>query len=387
MYFVGLDLGLRNSSLHILDPNGKLFKAKEVRGHWDKVVEEVGRLPRPLKVCFEASCGYGHLYDRLSPLAKQVAVAHPGQLPLIFRSKRKNNESDAAKLAKLLFLDQVPQVHVPGVDVRAWRGLIEFRQKLLRRRVSLKNQLRALLRGLGIEAVKGLWTNKGLAWLEALELAPMDSLRREMMLEDLGQTRKRMRQVEKELEKIAKGHAGVTLLRTIPGVGIRTAEAFLAYLDKPDRFGNLKCVGAYFGLVPCQDATGDSNRLGHITRDGPATARKLLTEAAWQAVRRDESMKAFFERVMREDPQRKKIALVATAHKLARVMAAMLRSGEVYRGTQVTTQATTAGLPDGMKGEKGMKGLARAGHAGPPAPRRSPRRRTDCSEADCFGVE
>src|SRR5215204_3917130 len=61
MYYVGLDLGLRNSSLHILDPNGKLFKAREVRGHWDKVVEEVGRLPRPLKVCFEASCGYAVL--------------------------------------------------------------------------------------------------------------------------------------------------------------------------------------------------------------------------------------------------------------------------------------------------------------------------------------
>src|SRR5215207_73902 len=57
MYYVGLDLGLRNSSLHILDPDGKLFKAREVRGHWDKVVEEVARLPRPLKVCFEASCG------------------------------------------------------------------------------------------------------------------------------------------------------------------------------------------------------------------------------------------------------------------------------------------------------------------------------------------
>jgi len=212
----------------------------------------------------------------------------------------------------------------------------------------------------------------------------MDSLRREMMLEDLEQTHKRMKQVEKELGKIAKGHAGVALLRTIPGVGVRTAEAFVAYLDKPDRFGNLKQVGCYFGLVPCQDATGQSNRLGHITKDGPATVRKLLTEAAWQAVRRDPSFKASFERVMRDDPQRKKIALVATAHKLARVMAAMLRSGEVYRGADRGSQADpaggtsggtaggTAGGTKGGGGKKGPKGLARAGHAGPPAPGASP---------------
>jgi len=57
----------------------------------------------------------------------------------------------------------------------------------------------------------------------------------------------------------------------------------------------------------------------------------LLCEAAWQAVRRSPSMKAFFERVTHGDPGRKKIALVAAAHKLARVMAAMRRTGEAKR--------------------------------------------------------
>ena len=65
--------------------------------------------------------------------------------------------------------------------------------------------------------------------------------------------------------------------------------------------------------------------------DGPATVRMLLCEAAWQAVRRSPSMKAFFERVMHGEPGRKKIALVAAAHKLARSMAAMLRTGEACR--------------------------------------------------------
>jgi hypothetical protein len=59
--------------------------------------------------------------------------------------------------------------------------------------------------------------------------------------------------------------------------------------------------------------------------------RMLLCEAAWQAVRRSASMKSFFERVTRDDPGRKKIALVAAAHKLARSMAAMLRTGEAWR--------------------------------------------------------
>jgi transposase len=90
-------------------------------------------------------------------------------------------------------------------------------------------------------------------------------------------------------------------------------------------------VGSYFGLVPLQDASADKNRLGHITKQGPATVRRLVTEAAWQGIRRSPEVRAFFERVQRDDPQRKKIAIVATAHYLVRVMLAMLRDGRGWQ--------------------------------------------------------
>jgi transposase len=83
-------------------------------------------------------------------------------------------------------------------------------------------------------------------------------------------------------------------------------------------------------LVPSQDQSGDRNRLGHITREGPAVVRQLVAEATWQAIRRSPSVRAFFERAQRGDPQRKKIALVATAHYLVRVRWAMLKRGTVW---------------------------------------------------------
>ena len=143
-----------------------------------------------------------------------------------------------------------------------------------------------------------------------------------------------MARVTKELDRRADAHPGVALLRTIPGVGPRTAEAFVAYVayvDDVRRFARTRQVGCYLGLVPCQDSSAGRARLGHITGEGPATVRMLLCEAAWQAVRRSPSMKAFFERVTHGEPGRKKIALVAAAHKLARAMAAMLRTGEAWR--------------------------------------------------------
>ena len=335
MYYVGLDVHQKRSSICILDRDGKQVKRLEVKGSWAKVVEAVAQVPGPFSICYEASCGYGYLYEKLSaaPLARHVAVAHPGQLRLIYKSKKKNDRVDAAKLAKLLYLDLVPQVHVPRTDVRAWRALITYRHKLMSKRVAAKNQIRALLRGLGIVALSGkrMWSGKGLKWLKEQSLSEADALRRDMSLEELQELDAKIRRVEKELNRRADAHPGVALLRTIPGVGVRTAEAVVAHLDDVSRFSKSKQVGSYFGLVPCQDQSAGKERLGHITRDGPPAVRKLLCEAAWQGIRRSPALKEFFERVTRGEADRRKIALVATAHHLARVMAAMLRSGEVWR--------------------------------------------------------
>jgi transposase len=303
------------------------------RGRRAAVLDRLRGIDGPWSVCYEASCGYGYLHERLSPMAAHVAVAHPGQLRLIFRSKTKHDRVDARKLAKLLYLGEVPRVHVPGVDVRQWRKLIEFRQRLLGRRTAVKNQVRAVLRGNDVEARRWQWTKKAMRWLGELALPAGDALAVEMAVEEVGQLDERVKRVERELAAIADRHPGVALLRTIPGVGIRTAEAFCAYVDDVRRFARNRQVGSYFGLVPCLDSSAGRDRLGHITGDGPATVRKLLAEAAWQGVRRDPTIRAFFERVTRGDPGRRKIALVATAHYLCRVMAAMLRTGEAWRGT------------------------------------------------------
>ena len=73
------------------------------------------------------------------------------------------------------------------------------------------------------------------------------------------------------------------------------------------------------------------NHLGHITKEGPATVRRLLCESTWQAIRRSPRVRIYFERIQHDDKERKKTAVVATAHYLARVMLAMLRSGEPWR--------------------------------------------------------
>jgi len=316
----------------ILDDNGRRIKQQTIRGPWDDVIAVVRELEGPLSICFEATCGYGYLYDALRRIAGRVIVAHPGHLRLIFRSKRKNDRVDAEKLAKLLYLDEVPPAYVPSMDVRHWRQLIEYRRRVVDKRTRCKNAIRALLRGSGVAAPRGLWTRKGLAWLKALAWPDLACrVQRDLLLTELETFNQQVRTVTGVLDQLGRAHPGMTLLQTIPGVGPRTAETIIADVDDPGRFGRTRQLGSYFGLVPSQDASGGYNRLGHITKQGPATARKYLVEAAWQATLRSPTVRAYYQRILNDQPERRKIALVATAHYLLRCMHAMLRSGEVWR--------------------------------------------------------
>lgn len=336
MRYIGLDVHQRMTAVCVLDDNGKMERQFTIKGHWGKVFKALEEIPPPFAVCYEASQGYGFLHEGFSRLAQRVVVAHPGQVRLIFRSKRKNDRIDAQRLAKLLFLDEVPPVYVPNQDVRAWRRLIIFRQDVIDERTRKKNQLRNLLRQNGIQAPDKLWNKAGLDWLARLELPAWTlALERDMLMNDLQNEQLKVRRVERELNTLAEAHPGVQLLITIPGVGNRTAEAVMAWIDQPARFQKIRAIGSYFGLVPCQDASAGRNHLGHITRQGPSLVRKLMIEATWQAIRRSPRLREHYQRIQRNDPDRKKIAVVATAHHLLRVMLSILKNGQGWSAQAV----------------------------------------------------
>jgi transposase len=360
MVFVGLDTHKDSSTCCVLDGHGKRLEGKTINGSWMQAARWLETLRRhhgqEMSVCYEASCGYGALHDHLKTFCQQVVVAHPGRVRLISRSKRKNDRVDAGKLAKLLYLDEVPQVHVPSPEVRSWRELIELRRRQVQTRTRVQSRIRALLRTYNVqipkpgkkgsnaeralpsaddpgasEPFKILWTDRGRRWLKSLAWPTSAvALRCELLVGELEQTEAALARVTAELDKLAEGNAGVQLLRTIPGVGCRTAEAVVAYLDDPRRFARANRVGSYVGLVPCQDSSGETDRLGHITKEGPATLRWLLVQSAWQVVRREPFMRAYFHRVAGGRKENHKKALIATAHKLLRCMHAMLRTGEVW---------------------------------------------------------
>lgn len=142
------------------------------------------------------------------------------------------------------------------------------------------------------------------------------------------------------MSELAKSTERVKLLETIPGVGRKTAEVIVSALDDPKRFGNAREVSAYAGLVPSQHQSGQTNRLGRITRRGSRLLRTALVEAAWTMLRYNEWASQTYARICGGQKTRKKTAVIALARKLLVRCWAMLRDHQPWNEAHCALAST-----------------------------------------------
>jgi transposase len=239
--------------------------------------------------------------------------------------KRKTDRDDALKLAKLAALGQLVPVYIPCRQQREYRRLVKYRQVVLGRINRVQNNIRAIFGQRGMEMVRGQK-----AWaLERLELiaqhrkplaeCALEELWRgelDLELNQLEHLRQHQHQIHKQLQAIARADERVQLLQTIPGVGRKTAEVVVAYLDDPHRFQNARQVSSYAGMVPRRYQSGEMDRQGRIHKRGPRQLRSALVEAAWLMLRYNPWAKSVYDRLTSGQKTRKKKAIIAVARKL-----------------------------------------------------------------------
>ena len=131
------------------------------------------------------------------------------------------------------------------------------------------------------------------------EVGPAELWRGELWeeLQQLQMIPERVASVEEKLNAMGAADARVRLLRTIPGVGPRLAEAIVALLDRPQRFRKARQVSGYIGMVPKAFDSGESERRGHITRQGSGLVGSLLVEVAWAGLRHNAWMRQTYLRL------------------------------------------------------------------------------------------
>lgn len=259
--------------------------------------------------------------------------------------KRKTDRDDALKIARLAALGQLTPVHTPVSKVRQQRALINHRKSLVGHRTRLRNQVRGLLTAHGLAMPQGsrAWSQSGIAALRELARplsdCEADELWRgqlQLHLEGLQNISQQIQTVEKKLDELGAKNVQVRRLETIAGVGRRTAETIVAWIDDPYRFKNGRQVSAYAGLVPKQFESGTMSRQGRITCHGPKPLRAALVEAAWVMLQYNDWARETYARIKGQQKTRKKQAIVALARKLLVRCWAMMRSQQAWRATAPT---------------------------------------------------
>ena len=326
----------------------KFGKVKTMPQHIHDLIAEQS----PDRVVFEICSLAGWVYDIVKALGIEVEVANPNTQAWRWKNvRRKNDRQDALKLAQLSSMNQLPVVHMPNRQVRQKRALIQYRQRLVKRRTQMKNNIRAILEKEGYSMPKGKsgWTRAAVAKLKAMALGldkcALDDLWRGQLyieLDLLEAVEKLLADVTGKLDVMAKSDVSIKRLQTIPGVGPRLAETIVAFLDEPGRFTTGKQVGCYAGLTPKQYQSGSMDRQGRISGQGNKLLRALLVEVSWLGLRHNAWMRETYERLLRGSGSRKKIAITAVARKLLVRCWAMLRDEQPWRDLKVENEKCAA---------------------------------------------
>jgi transposase len=336
---LAVDLGKFNSVFCWYDPGTHGVTFRTARTTPDDLRREFTRQP-VARVVFEACSQAGWVHDLCEQLGVPALVASTTGAAWQWKHvKRKTDRDDARKLARLAAVGEVEGVPVAPRAVRQWKSLIGLRKRLVSERVRGQNRIRGLLVSQGLPAPAGAkaWTALGLAGIGQLvrplaDCGPDDLWRGELhlLLERLRGLGEQTAAVEARLDALAAGDARVSLLRTAPGVGPRTAEVIAAYLPDARRFRSADEVSAYAGLVPRQYQSGATDRRGRITRRGPKLLRAALVECAWCSLRYNAWARAAWLRLQANGLSKKK-AVVALARKILVRCWAILRTGRPWR--------------------------------------------------------
>ena len=285
-------------------------------------------LPKPVRVGIEAT-GPLQWFERLvTELGHELWIGDSAKIRASELRKQKTDERDALLILELMLADRFPRIWVPTPAERDLRQLLWHRHKLVCLRTMLGNQLHFLAMGQGLCRKKKLFTKQGRSELQALNLGPWASRRREELLKLLDQLEPSIAELDRAVFQQASRREDAVRLMTHPGIGPVNALAFVLTIGPVSRFRRSKQVVSYLGLNPSEHSSGGRRRLGAISKQGNTLVRWLLIEAAHHTVRFDPKLRQDYQRLRFR--RGNAVAKVAIARKLAVRMFWMLRSGADY---------------------------------------------------------
>ena len=357
MLYLGIDLHRKQMTVSLRNQEGDVLVRRQVSTGWPKLAEFRDQLLQAAAadekyVAVVEVCGF---HDWLVKWLQQDERCH---LVLVVqplgRSATKTDRRDAHALSELLWVNRerllrgdrvqgVRIVRVPSAEQQADRCLTQLRDRLVRRRTQTLNQIHKILRRHNLEwerPTKTFQTRKVAQWLKTLQLEPMDRLALNQLLVQWRLWEEQLVAADARIAERFLANPDAQRLATMPGVSMFIAVAIACRIVPIERFPRGRSLANFLGLTPGCRSSGETERMGSITKVGSRMVRFLLAQVVVHLLRRDGSVRAWYQKIKRR--RGSKIGRVAVMRRTATIMWRMLTTGESWRRGNASTETLSA---------------------------------------------
>ena len=333
-HYAGIDTSLEQSSVCVVDADGRIAREDKVASDPDALIGWFGSLGFGLaRIGLEAGPLSQWLYAAMRKAGLTVELLETRHVRDAFKAMPvKSDRNDARGIAQLMRLGWFRPVHCKSIGAQEVRAVLTARKLVQSKLLDVENSLRGILRGFGLKV--GQTTHRSFAGRVEELVAEHASLR--MIAAALlcvhAVLLRELKTFEKQVRSMARADVKARLLMSVPAVGPIVALTYASAIDDPARFKSSKRVGAHFGLTPKKYQSGETDYTGRISKIGDATVRTALYEAAHilliKPIKGCSQLKSWAMRIARRSGMKK--AKVALARKLAVILHRMLANGTPF---------------------------------------------------------
>ena len=341
--FVGIDVHKKTYSVSCIC-EGAVVKRDRLKATSETLVSYLNKYFKGgrVKSVYEAGFSGFVLHRHLLAAGIENIVVHAASVETSGRDRVKTDKRDSLKLATQLSVNRLKGIHVPSKEREAYRELSRLKEKFSKDKRRVGNRLKSLLMRQGLIDVDN---DQKISekWLKAVVLhyESDESIKSciKLCIENWLYLKEKIKEIEAELAEQAKADKELEkIYRSAPGIGKVHARVLANELEDMSHFSNEKHLFSFTGLTPSEHSSGEHKRLGHISRQGRSILRKTLVLAAWQAIRKDPSLRIIYERIA--TTAGKKRAIVGIARRLIGHIRSCFKANTVYKSNLLINQET-----------------------------------------------
>ena len=341
--YVGLDVSLKRTSICVVDRTGKVLCEGTVNSTPEAIVEFVkSKAAGAVRIGLETGPTSTWLWTEIQALGLPVICIDARHAKAVLKMQiNKSDRNDAFGIARIMQCGWYKEVRVKGLDSHAIKAVLVSRALLVKIKRDLENQIRGLLKNLGLVIGQAKMNVFVVRATELIEDRPELVAAVEPLLKVREGVEKQITDLDRKVMRLARNDVQVRRFVTAPGIGPITALCYLATIDDPTRFKRSRSVGAYVGLTSRRYASGEVDWTGRISKCGDPMLRSYLYEAAGVLLTRVAKwsvLKAWGMRIAKRSGLRK--AKVAVARKLAVILHRMWVDGTEFKWSSKEEVAT-----------------------------------------------